>query len=188
MGRPRKDKFEEVSYGFRKGTEHKLVHVSVPFWFNVTLLDKHSHGTTNQLVSTIVFTKDEIRKLFQEKDFEAFKFEEATIRLPDFCERCGRTGVPIIQKKSNYDNRLRTRTDSPSRTNRPDEYWLNYQHTEKPKICRIAIFDEKRFLFKKAKDRIDELDKHFFPLYLEKMKKELDISDFFQKFANTSHT
>jgi len=36
MARPRKDKFEETSIGFEKGTEHELVYVSTPFFVKVT--------------------------------------------------------------------------------------------------------------------------------------------------------
>jgi len=172
MVRPNKDKFEETSYRFEKGTEHRLVQVSLPFWFNARITDKYNLGTTTQIVTNLNHTKDEIRKLFQEKEFKVIRFENFTTKLPNFCERCGRKGTPIIQKKSNYDIRHRTRTESPARDNRPDEYWLNYQHTEKPKICRIAKFDVKKLRFNNMKNRITELHKHFFPFYLEKYEKD----------------
>jgi len=172
MARPRKDKFEEMSYGFVKGSEHELVEVSLPFWLNVTVIDKYNHGTTTQIVCNLELTKDEIIEHFKKRELRLTKFEDFTTKLPNFCERCGRTGVPIIQKKSNYDLRHRTRTEFPTRDNRSDEYWLNYQHTEKPKICRIAKFDVKHFRFNNPKNRITELHKHFFPRYLEKMKKQ----------------
>jgi len=181
MARPRKDKFEEFSYEFRKGTEHELIQVSIPFWLNVTYkvkVGKYNNGkpiyaTATEIVSDLNHTKDEIRKHFQEKKCEVMKFENFTTKLPNFCERCGKTGTPTILKKSTYDNRLRTGTEHPSRSNRPDEYRLVYQHTEKPKICIIGIFDIEHFRFKNPKGRITELHKHFFPRYLEKMKKEL---------------
>ncbi len=173
MGRPRKDKFEETSYAFRKGTEHELVQVSIPFWLNVSVIDKYNHGTTTQIVCNLELTKDEIIKHFKKRELRVTKFEDFTTKLPNFCERCGRTGVPIIQKKSNYDLRHRTRTESPTRDNRPDEYRLVYQHAEKPKICIIGIFDIEHLSFKNPKGRITELHKHFFPRYLEKMKKDL---------------
>jgi len=180
MARPRKDKFEETSYAFRKGTEHELVEVSLPFWLNVTFKQKIGkyndgksiYGTTTQIVSNLEHTKDEIIKSFQEKELKDITFKDFTTKLPNFCERCDRKGIPIIQKKSNYDNRVRTRTDEPTRRKRLDEYWLNYQHTEKPKICRIAKFNVKKLRFNNPKNRITELHKHFFPRYLEKMAKE----------------
>ncbi|MCH8833108.1 MAG: hypothetical protein IIA81_02315 [Thaumarchaeota archaeon] len=187
MGRPRKDEFDEVSYENREETKHELIQVSIPFWLNATFIDKYGNGTGTQIVSDFKYTKDEIRKQFQEKEFRIIKFEDFTTKLPNFCERCGRTGTPIIQKKSNYDKRHRTRTEHPSRSNRSDEYWLNYTHTEKPKICRIAKFDIEHFRFNNPKNRISELRKHFFPFYLEKMKKESDISYFFQRLTSVSH-
>ena len=195
MVRPNKDKFIETSYAFRKGTEHRLVSVSLPEHSKITykvkisedLNGKAIYGTTDELIRTSHYTEDEIKKLFREKNAIVTKIEKATTQLPNFCERCTREGVPIIQKKSNYDNRLRTRTDSPKRSNRPDEYRWIYQHKEGKKMCIIATFDVANFRFIKPTNRTSVLNKHFFPRYLEKMKKELDISDFFQKFTNVSH-
>jgi len=173
MGRPNKDKFEEVSYANVKGTEHRLVQVSLPFWLNATIMDKFGNGTTTQPVCNYKLTKGQITKLFQEKEFRVIKFENFTTKLPNFCERCRRKGTPTILKKSNYDLRHRTDTEYPTRDKRPDEYRLVYQHTEKPKICIIGIFDIEHLSFKNPKGRITELHKHFFPRYLEKMKKDL---------------
>jgi len=144
MVRPRKDKFEEVSYAFRKGTEHELIQVSIPFWLNATIMNKYGHGTTIQPVCELELSKDQIRKLFKKEKCKIIKFEQFTTKLPNFCERCGRTGVPTILKKSNFDNRVRSTTQYPSRNKRPDDYRLVYQHTEKPKICTIATFDVRR--------------------------------------------
>jgi len=178
MGRPRKDKFEETSYAFRKGTEHERVHVSSPSFSKITFKTKVAkdnrgktyYGTSDQIIRTLYYTNDEIKKLFREKNAEVIKIEKATIQLPNICERCDKKGVPVIQKKSNYDNRVRTRTNSPSRTNRDDEYWLYYQHTTKR--CMIAQYDKNHHLFIKPKNRITELHKHFFPYYLEKFAKK----------------
>lgn len=193
MGRPRKDKFEEVSYAFRKGSEHELVYVSSPSFSKITFKTKVAqdnrgktyYGTSNQKIRTLYYTNDEVKKLFREKNAEVIKIEKAVTQLPNICERCGKKGIPTIQKKSNYDNRVRTRTNSPSRSNRSDEYWLYYQHTTKR--CMIAQYDKNHDLFKNSKNRTSELAKHFFPFYLTKLKKELNIFDFFQKFANASH-
>ena len=173
MVRPNKDKSEEFSYGNVKGTEHRLVQVSIPFWHKATIHDKFCLGTTTQIVSDFKYTKDEIIQQFAEKEYRLIKFEKFTVGLPNFCERCHRKGTPTILKKSTYDNRYRSEIEFPTRDNRPDEYRLVYQHTEKPKICIIGIFDIEHFSFKNPKGRITELHKHFFPRYLEKMKKEL---------------
>ena len=196
MARPRKDKFIETSYEFRKGTEHELVYVSVPSFSKITFKEKLGkyndgkaiYGTSDQIIRTLYYTNDEIKKLFLEKGLIVTKIEKATMQLPNFCERCRRKGTPIIQKKSNIDYHYRSGTNS-SRTDtrRSDEYWLTYQHTTKRKICKIAIFDTNHFLFKNPKNRTIGLSKHFFPFYLENMKKELNTIDFFQKLTNVSH-
>jgi len=178
MGRPRKDKFEETSYRFEKGTEHERVYVSSPSFSKITYKVKISeypdgkpvYATTEQVIRTLHHTDDEVKRLFREKDMIVTKIEKATISLPNFCERCDKEGVPIIQKKSNYDNRIRTNTDSPHRDNRHDEYWLYYQHTTKR--CMIAQYDINHNLFKNPKRRTTKLQKHFFPFYLEKFEKE----------------
>jgi len=187
MVRPNKDKFEETSYAFRKGTDHRLIQMSVPFWFNATMIDKYACGTTTQPVCEYYWSKDQIKEIFLALELQILKFEQFTTKLPNYCERCGRIGTPSIQKKSTYDNRVRTSDKPPSRNNRPDEYRWIYQHKVGKKICIIAIFDVEHFSFKNPTNRTSELDKHFFPRYLEKMKKELDISDFFQKLTNVSH-
>jgi len=176
---PRKDKFEEVSYANRKGTEHELVQVSVPFWLNATIMDKYGCGTTTQLVRYQHYSKDEIRKYLQEKyEFKVIKFEKATIQFPNICAKCHEKGIPRIEKKSNkfdyHAREISPLTEEPKHkvpTNRPDEYWLVYDH--KPKKCRIAMFDKNHFLFKTPKNKTIELHKHFFPFYLEMFAKEL---------------
>ena len=180
--RPRKDKFEEVSYEFRKGTEHELVYVSNPSFSKITfksVIGKYNDGkaifgTSDQIIRTLHYTEDEVKKLFQEKNAEVIKIEKATIPLPNFCERCGRKGMPRIERKSNkreYHYNVK-QNSTIIETNRPDDYWLIYNHKTKPLKCRIAIFDVSHFLFKNPKNRTSELRKHFFPYYLEKMKKE----------------
>ena len=193
MVRPRKDKFEETSYAFRKETEHERVYVSSPSFSKVTYKVKISeyldgkpvYATSDEIIRTLYYTDNEVKKLFREKNAEVIKIEKVTIQLPNICKKCSRNGIPIIQKKSNYDNRVRTRTNSPSRTNRDDEYWLYYQHTKKR--CMIVRYDKNHHLFINPKNKSIDLQKHFFPFYLEKMKKELNTIDFFQKLTNVSH-
>lgn len=171
--RPRKDEFEEVSYAFRKGTEHELVQVSVPFWLNATIMDKYCCGTTTQLVRYQYYSKDEIRKHLKEKfEFKVIKFEKATIKFPNICAKCHDKGIPRIEKKSNkIDYHERAGRGHRFETNRSDEYWLVYDH--QPKKCRIARFDKNHFLFINPKNKMIQLHKHFFPFYLEMFAKEL---------------
>ncbi len=181
MARPRKDRFEETSIDFEKGTEHELVYVSAPFFLKVTYKEKIGkynngksiYGTKDEIVRYLHYTKDEIKKEFQKKGLEVIKFEEATIPLPNICEKCHRKGIPRIEKKSNkIDYHERAGRGHRFKTNRPDEYWLVYDHKTKPNKCRIAEFDKNHFLFKLSGNKISELHKHFFPFYLEWLKKE----------------
>ena len=190
--RKRKDEFEEVSYENREETKHELVQVTAPFWLNATFMDKYGCGTGTQLVRYLHYTKDEIRKHLQEKlEYKIIKFEKATIPFPNICAKCHEKGIPRIERKSNaIDYHARESHDSDTGhhitpTNRPDEYWLVYDH--QPKKCRIARFDINHFLFITPKNKMIQLHKHFFPFYLEKMKKESDISYFFQRLTSVSH-
>jgi len=180
--RPRKDKFEETSIRFEKETEHELVYVSNPSFSKITykvkvsedLNGKALYGNSDQTIRTLHYTDDEVKKLFREKDMIVTKIEKATISLPNICEKCHDKGIPRIEKKSNkIDYHYRVKTDThKTQTNRTDEYWLIYKHKTKPK-CRIAKFDKNHFLFISPKNRIIELHKHFFPFYLEWVKKIL---------------
>jgi len=188
VARPRKDRFEETSIDFEKGTEHELVYVSAPFFLKVTYKEKIGkynngksiYGTRDEIVRYLHYTKDEIKKEFQKKGLEVIKFEEATIPLPNICEKCHRKGMPRIERKSNkfdYHPRavssyFRESGTVKTEVNRSDEYWLIYNHKTKPNKCRIAEFDKNHFLFKLSGNKISELHKHFFPFYLEWLKKE----------------
>ena len=197
--RQRKDKFEQVSYGFEPLTEHELVQVSVQSHSKITyemkvsedLDGKDLYATTDQTIRTLHYTDDQIKKLFREKGMIVTKIEKATIPLPNICVKCNKKGIPRIERKSNaIDYHARESPDSDTghhitHTNRPDEYWLVYDH--QPKKCRIAKYDKNHFLFKNPKDKSINLQKHFFPRYLEKMKRELWAFNSFNKFINTSH-
>ena len=187
MARPRKDRFEETSIGFKKETEHEIVYVSVPFFVKVTYKVKVSEdkdgiilcGTTETILKKSISDEKEIKKEFREKGKKVVKIEENTIPFPNICEKCHKKGIPRIERKSNkFDYHSRTPdtlTEPPKHkieTKRRDEYWLIYDHG-KSKKCRIAQFDKNHFLFKLSKNKINELHKHFFPYYLEWLKKEL---------------
>ena len=78
MARPRKDKFEETSIRFEKGTEHEIVHVSIPFWINVTFKTpvgkgengKIYYGTHTQVWKESAFDEKLNKKEFQKKGME----------------------------------------------------------------------------------------------------------------------
>ena len=113
MVRPNKDKFEEVSYANVKGTEHRLVQVSLPFWLNVTFMDKYRNGTGIIQVCNYKRTKGEITKLLQKEECKVIKFEQFTTKLPNFCERCHRKGTQGERGKVNYS--LRKKTPPPAK-------------------------------------------------------------------------
>jgi len=187
MARPRKDKFEETSIGFEKGTEHELVYVSTPFFVKVTYKVKISeynngkpiYGTTDVILKKSISDEKEIKKEFRKKGKKVIKIEAHTIPMPNICEKCHKKGMPRIERKSNKWD-YHARAGSPffrkekerTEVKRRDEYWLIYDHG-KGKKCRIAQFDKNHFLFKPSKNKINELHKHFFPFYLEWLKKEL---------------
>ena len=85
-----------------------------------------------------------------------------------------------IEKRSNkYDYHVRSgspyfREPGTEKTpvNRPDEYFLTYDHkiNGKLKKCKIAPFDKNHMLFKLTPNKINELHKHFFPYCAEWMK------------------
>jgi len=181
MARPRKDKFEETTIAFEKGTEHELVYVSTPFFVKVTYKEKISeyntgkpvYGITDVILKRSFSDKKLIKQEFKEKDRKVIKIEEHTIPMPNICEKCHEIGIPRIERKSNkfYYHYTPKSQSHKNKSKRPDEYWLIYDH--KPKKCRIAQFDKNHFLFKLPKKRISNLQKHFFPYYLEWQKKEL---------------
>ncbi len=189
MGRHRKNKSEEFFIANNYEVKHNLSHVKIPFFLKVIYKVKISednngkpiYGTTDQIVRYLHYTKDEITKKFQEKGMEVINFEKVTIPFPDLCPQCRTSGIPKIEKKSNkYDYHLRAgspyfRESGTQRTevNRPDEYWLTYDHkiNGKLKKCKIAKFDKNHMLFKHTPNKINELHKHFFPYCAEWMKK-----------------
>jgi len=189
MGRNRKNKSEEFFISNNFEIKHNLSQVKIPFWVNVTYKVKVSednngkpiYGTTDQIVRCLHYTTDEITKKFQEKGFEVINFEQVTVPFPDLCPQCRKIGIPKIEKYSNkYD--YHPRRGSPmfrksgtekTEVNRPDQYYLTYDHkiNGKLKKCKITKFDINHMLFINAPNKINEIHKHFFPYCVEWMKK-----------------
>ncbi len=182
MGRHRKNKFEEATIAYEKGTEFEQNHVKIPFFVNVTykvpILEekngKKHYGITTNLLKKDISEKDAIIKAFQKEGKKVINIEEFTIPFSDLCPNCNRKGVPKVERKSNkidYHARVRdTFTEPPKhtvKTNRPDEYWLTFDHDTKPKKCRIAQWDKNHFLFKKKGKAYAELLKYTMPFYVE---------------------
>ena len=178
MGRNRKNKFEESSIAFKKGTEFERSHVKVPFFVNVTIKDKIGkyndgkpiYGTTTIMLKRDISEKDEIIKQLQKYGTrEVLKVEEYPIQFSSLCPDCNRHGIPKVERKSNktdYHYRVETRKRE-TVVNRPDEYWLCYDHKTTPKKCRIAQWDKNHFLFKKNGRAYTGLMKYMMPYYVE---------------------
>jgi len=144
MGRNRKNKFEESSIAFKNGTEFERNQVKVPFFVNVTIKDKIGkyndgkpiYGTTTIMLKRDISEKDEIIKQLQKDgNREVLNVEEFPIQFSSLCPDCNRHGIPKIErqsKKIDYHYRVKTRKRE-TIVNRPDEYWLCYDHKTKPK-------------------------------------------------------
>ena len=197
MGRNRKNKFDDSSIRFEAGTEFELNHVKVPFWVNVAYQvkigkynDRKSiYGTNIVMIKRHISEKDEIIKEFQKKDYKEINVEECAIKFSNLCPDCNRKGIPKVERtsrKKEYHYSVK-RDSHVTEVNRPDEYWLCYDHETKPKKCRIAQWDKNHFLFKKNGKVYTKLRKYLFPKYVEWKQGELDAFDSFNKFVNTSH-
>jgi len=118
----------------------------------------------------IFLKKDEIIKALQKDGSkEVLNVEEFTIRFSDLCPTCNRKGIPKVEREPNkidYHYRVKTKTHK-TPTNRPDEYWLTYDHKTYPKKCKITQWDKNHFLFKKKGKAYTELLKYMMPYYIE---------------------
>ena len=131
MARPRKDKYEETSIAFEKGTEHELVYVSTPFFVKVTFKEKISesntgkpvYGITDVVLKRSFSDKKLIKQEFKEKGRKVIKIEEHTIPLPNICEKCHERGIPRIERKSNklYYHYTPKSQSHKNKSKRPDE-------------------------------------------------------------------
>ncbi len=191
MGRLRKNKFEEATIAYEKGTEFEQNHVKIPFFVNVTykvpILEekngKKHYGITTNLLKKDISEKDAIIKAFQKEGKKVINIEEFTIPFSDLCPNCNRKGVPKVERKSNkidYHARVRDTFTEPLKhtvkTNRPDEYWLTFDHEKKPKKCRIAQWDKNHFLFKKKGKTYTELLKYTLSYYVAWQKNRTVIA------------
>ena len=188
MGRKRVNNSEEFTLGDNPKINN-LTYLKIPFFKKVTFKEKISEdnngkaifGTGEQIVRYSKSTKEKITKQFQEKSLDVINFEDVTVRIPELCPQCRKLGISKIEKKSNkYDYHSRSGSslfkDSQKprkETKRQDEYWLTYDHKTNGKLkkCRIAKFNKTNMTFVNSKNKINELHKHFFPYFLEQLKK-----------------
>lgn len=150
MARKTKNKSEEFTLAFRKGTESRLYDIELPFAVNVTFQPSIDGqlclGITSQDVYLPFSKKDEIERKLTELGYRVIEIKPAISRVIDLCGRCNRKGIPKIERKDTSDRRARRPTHlgeiekNKIYSKRTDEYWLTYDHKTKPKKCRIFRF------------------------------------------------
>ena len=191
MGRNRKNESEESSIGSKPGTEFEVNQVKMPFWVNVTYQDKISedndgepiYGTAEVLVKKDISEKELIIKDFEKEGYKEISVKEFTVPFADLCPKCDRKGIPKIERKSNkFDYHARELAplteDSKHKTptNRPDEFWLCYDHKEKPTKCRVTKFDKNHLTFTNKGKVNHDIQKYILPYYVEWKQKEIVTS------------
>ena len=183
VGRKPKNSFVEGTIAFEKGTEHKIYDVKLPFSVKVTYKVQVSadlegnpiYGESETYVTRPLSEKKLIRKEIQKMGYKVVKIEAQTVKFSDLCPQCHRSGIPKIERKDTSDNRTRTwrNKEKKSITKRPDEYWLVYSHTLKPKKCRIQQAVSKPYpAFKKNLRKIIDISKYYFPYVIGLIKKK----------------
>lgn len=183
MGRKPKSSFIEGTIAYKKGTEHKVFDVKLPFSVKVTYkmqisadLDGNPlYGETTTYVRKPISAKKLIRKEIQKMGYKVVKIESQIVQFTDLCPQCDRSGIPKIEKKDTTDNRIRNwpYKEEKLRTKRPDEYWLVYTHRDKPKKCRIIQAVNKPYpSFKKNLRKDINIRKYYFPYVVGLLKNK----------------
>ena len=187
MARRPKNKFQESTIAFKKGTEFKLYEVSSPFATKVTYKMKISahkdgspiYGTTSEIVNIPFSKKKEIVKKIKQLGYIDVKTEPASLPLTDLCPKCKRKGTPKIEKKNNKDYRVKSHSyRARERKERsPYTYWLSYQHKTKPFKHWIKQIDTTPFPRFKANTKTDDIEiwRYYFPPVMEILKKQFQF-------------
>ena len=183
MGRKPKSSFIEGTIAYKKGTEHKVFNVKLPFSVKVTYKTQVSadldgnplYAETTTYVSKPISEKKMIRKEIQKMGYKVIKIEPQIVQFTDLCPQCDRSGIPKIEKKDTTDNRIRNWTykEEKLRTKRPDEHWLTYTHRTKPKKCRIIRAVNTPYpAFKKNLRKNIDIRKYYFPQVIGLLKNK----------------
>jgi hypothetical protein len=200
MGRPRKNKFEESSIKFERGTEFEHNKVKLPLVKVTCNTPIESNGEKIHVLQTFLVKKDiskrkEIINEYEKDGKVVTDIEEQVISFSNQCPKCNRNGIPKIEGKSNeFDYHARAISPSSGipnhrfKVDRPYEYWLCYDHETKPKKCRVAKWDQNHLIFLKNGKIYTKLKKFIFPYYIGWKKGELDNFDSFQKFLDGIHS
>ncbi len=183
MGRKPKSSFVEGTIAYKKGTEHKVFDVKLPFSVKVTYkvqvsadLDGNPlYAETTTHVSKPISEKKMIRKEIQKMGYKVIKIEPQIAQFTNLCPQCERSGIPKVERKDTTDKRRRVwrNKEKKSRTKRPDEYWLVYAHRDKPKKCRIIQAVNKPYpAFKKNLRKDIDIRKYYFPYVIGLLKNK----------------
>jgi len=183
VGRKPKSSFIEGTIAYKKGTEHKVFDVKLPFSVKVTYKTQVSadldgnplYAETTTYVSKPISEKKMIRKEIQKMGYKVKKIEPQIVQFTDLCPQCQRSGNPKIEKKDTADNRIRNWTYKEKRppTKRPDEYWLIYTHKTNPTKCRIQQAVNIPYpAFKKNLRKNIDIRKYYFPYVIGLLKKK----------------
>ncbi len=183
MGRKPKSSFIQGTIAYKKGTEHKVFDVKLPYSVKVTYQVQVSanldgspiYGESTTYVNKPISEKTKLRKEIQKMGYKVKKIEPQIVKFTDLCPQCDRSGIPKIEKKDTTDNRARTwrNKEEKPRTKRPDEYWLTYTHKTKPKKCRIIRAVNNPYpAFKKNLRKNIDITKYYFPQVVGLLKNK----------------
>jgi len=187
MGRNWKNKSSDFFIN-NSSNKQSLTHVKIPFFNKITFkekIGKHYDGSPHYANGEIITNKP------IPKDMQVVKSEQVAIRLYDLCPNCNKIGKPRIDKKPNnidYHYRVGTKT-SKTQTNRPDEYFLVYDHriNGKVKKCKVTKFDPNHGIFIKKGRFYDKIVNIILPYCVKPLRRELRDFDSFQEFSNRVH-
>ncbi len=157
----------------------KKYDVQVPFLYALTVETNDPNNSKMQttweyFVKPVSNLDGLIKEIENNQSFKVkvIKVAPATRPLTDLCSRCHKHGVPKIEKKNTRDNRERTwrnKENTPTKKERPTEYWLTYTHS-KHKKCRICQYlNTPDPAYKKNKI---EIERYFFPHVIGYLKKD----------------
>ena len=179
MGRKTKNIFEETTIAFKKGTEHRLFDVKLPFSVKVTFETTNprvAYGTSDQIINLPILEQGKIVKEFEKIGYKVINIEPHTIKISDLCPNCSRKGIPKIEKMDTTDRRLRVwrNKEEKPRKKRPNEYWLTFDHKSKPKKCRIQQFVHSPLPdFRPSKTKDIDFKKFLFPYNFDWLENQL---------------
>lgn len=185
MGRKYTNKSEDF---FINNSSNKttLTHMKLPFFKKITFkenINADKKGIPIFAEGSFITNKP------IPKNIQVVKIEDVTSRFYNECPNCHRLGHPRIDRKTNnWNYHYQANNNSiKNPSNRPDEYWLCYDHKTKPIKCRVAKFDKNDGILTKKGQIFTKIIDYIFPYCVKPLKRELRDLDSFQKFSNCVH-